>query len=215
MVNCPVLSTMSAAAAPINVPEDAATVDDRVHALESRVRIMTPILSMWLEEKIQDETSLLKGAETPYQKCKDQKEFLDLVLLPSTTMEIAIAKYKELESDYAKKGFPFATPHTAFNPAQHNTFAVLYSLLYCIGGHHSMNLQDATGLAEKSKQIHRDYENAKESLEIRRGHMAFLVAQHTALNAESLREEEARRKEAARRELEAQIAALQEKLKAL
>lgn len=206
---------MSAAAVAPNVPEDAATVDDRVHALESRVRIMTPILSMWLEEKIQSETSVLKGMETYHEQRKDQKEFLDLVLLPSTSFEIAVAKYKELESEYAKKGHPFASPHTAFNPAQHNKFAVLTSLLYCIGGHQGMNLQDATGLAERSKEVKRQYENAKESLEIRQGHLAFLVAQHTALNADTHREEEARRKEAARRELEAQIAALQEKIKAL
>jgi hypothetical protein len=205
----------AAAAAPLNVPEDAATADDRIHALESRVRIMTPILSMWLEEKIQDETSLLKGAETPYQKCKDQKEFLDLVLLPSTTMEIAVAKYKALESDYTKRGFPFATPHTAFSLTSNNKLDVLCSLLYCIGGHRGIDMSNTVALAERSKQINRDYENAKESLEIRQGHLSFLVAQHTALNAESAREEEARRKEAARRELEAQIAALQEKIKAL
>jgi hypothetical protein len=207
---------MSAAATtPLNVPEDAATVDDRVHALESRVRIMTPILSMWLEEKIQSETSSLKANETCYQRCKDQKEFLDLVLLPSTTFEIAVAKYKELESVYTKRGFPFATPHTAFSLKSNNKLDVLCSLLYCIGGHHGIDMNDTVALAERSKLINRDYENAKESLEMRRGHVAFLVAQHTALNAESAREKEARRKEAARRELEAQIAALQEKLKAL
>jgi hypothetical protein len=205
---------MSAAAVAPHVPEDAATADDRIHALESRVRIMTPILSMLLEEKIQDETSALKGAETCYQKCKDQKEFLDLVLLPSTTMEIAVAKYKALESDYTPRGVPLA-PHTAFSLTSNNKLDLLNNLLYCMGGHRGINMNDTAAVAERSKEVNRDYENAKESLEIRRGHMAFLVAQHTALNAEATREEEARRKEAARRELEAQIAALQEKLKAL
>ena len=224
-ISSPPHAMAAAAASPFPcVPEDATpstSLQDRVHELEARVRVMTPLLSMLLEEKMEKEETGLKGITQSLALVSGVYTLFEGVLA-STSTEEALAKYREAEGVLPSLGFTLATPSSAFVPGTHRPLDILGTVIYCIrlnGLTSEMGAFDTTkgveGAAAHRNALRQRYEGVKAIYEKQQARVASLQAQHAALNAEALREEEARRKEAARRALEEQIAALQAKLASL
>jgi hypothetical protein len=206
------------------VPEDATPLQARVQELEARVRVMTPLLTILLEEKIEKENTLLSSLKSRHLVTQTFHILVEGIRA-STTLEEAIVSYKAAVTTLTPSGYTFPTPPTAF-ASPHGPVDVLHAAVctagqYQIGGYVDI-YSNPEGFAKTCALFKKDFDEAKARYEKQQALVDSLQAQHAVLNADALREEEirrkeeeARRKEAARRELQAKIAAMQAELAAL
>lgn len=176
---------------------------------------MTPLLSLLLKEKIEKEMKALHSAKHNYKYALGYYTLVEGVFA-SASVEEAIDKYKEAELYFAPLGLVFPTPHTAWNPSVHTKMMILHVSFNLAGKPHNP-LPDGTipVLEQLRASVKKDHDEAKARYETLQALVNSLQQQHAALNAEALREEEARHKEAARCALQKQIAALQAQLAVL